>query len=303
MRKNLTWLSALAMIAFAMPCLASDLTLYQRFSLIPYHGQYGFEMDASSFSGVSHQESALKRLSGRTALEISRSQIAQNAFAGNGFDRVAQSNVEIKFLARDYQQGLWVTHFSRSMNRLDMTAFNTSLGMDRHSHGTVSLSQSWKRILHNDLFVELSMGGAKCDDKFDRDSRLFLTYGAKVSRSFGDVKLSFNLAQQALGGGAETGVFGTQKIQKAQVSSTWDITKNLSLAVDCMVAKVASAFEENQNIADKSLIVASSAKIQYSINSNVKAALGYTHRTLLDSNGAYGVQGSIVGASISYSLF
>ncbi|MCB0326045.1 MAG: hypothetical protein KDD52_00350, partial [Bdellovibrionales bacterium] len=162
-----TWLGMIIGICFCMPCFASEMKLYERFSLIPYQSQRSFDVDASSYAGIVQNESGIKRLSGRVAMEFRRQRLRESSFDFNGLDRTKQESMDIKLLVRDYEKGLWVTQYSLAYVGQDVEFLNHSLKGDRHAHRLDRLSQSWKRIFSDDLFVELSAGIANCKDQYE----------------------------------------------------------------------------------------------------------------------------------------
>lgn len=196
----------------------------------------------------------------------------------------------------------WFNRIQIGQMRQDINTFNQQLNIDQNSQRMYSGVQGWEKIFDRNFKLESYVGIVQCADVDAGSQKYYPIFGAKMTKNFGGYgELQVHAAQEVQGGGSYTGMYGNQIFKKMMVTARIPILKSLSFLWDAGIGVTESSFSE-KGFSSSAKVATSSASIEYAINENVKGAIGYSHRSLMDQSG-YGTEGHMMSASLSFARF
>ncbi len=232
--------------------------------------------------------------------------VSDSVFRGFGDDRVnrtVESGIELLLKREDHYHNSWLTRISSLLSRQDIDQFAREVTMDRLQHRTYSLSQGWRRQFAQGFSLELFAGVARCIQGNDSQARTFALGGIHLKKEFPFGDFSALLSHDVQGGGAYTGIYGSQLLKKVQVNGRIRLVRGVVVQFECGISVTHGAFEA-QEMLRKAPVLSASASIEYQLASNLKGSVGYVHRTLIGATEAvHGFEGPMATAALSYNIF
>ncbi|MCC7460406.1 MAG: hypothetical protein IT286_03800 [Proteobacteria bacterium] len=182
-------------------------------------------------------------------------------------------------------------------SRQDIGIFNQNYDFVADQQSMHGMSQGWKNSFGS-IDAESTLGFVQCASS--GEEKYYPIYGFKITRNFEDRgQLQLNIAQEILGGGSYTGIYGNQIFKKAMVNGRINILKKLSFLWDAGIGVSESTFDK-----EVAGVATMSASLEYSIGQNVKGNIGYSHRNLIDvETGSINAEGHMMSASLAVANF
>lgn len=195
----------------------------------------------------------------------------------------------------------WFDRIQIGDMREDVGTFGQLQNLDQNAQHMYSGVHGWAMKFNNSFSLESYAGIVQCSVD-EGSQKYYPIFGAKLNKNlgrFGDVTV--HVAQEVQSGGSYTGIYGNQIFKKMMITARIPLLQKLSFLWDAGIGVTKSSFLEKGSLQSAS-VATMSASVEYDINKNVKGAIGYSHRSLMDQSG-YGIEGHMMSASLSFANF
>ena len=223
-----------------------------------------------------HLQTMHKELDSSHRNTLERNTIIDVDFAGQFFSRIQLGNT-----------------------RQDIDTYNETFSFNNESQKMYSLSQGWKGDLAT-LTGEGYVGVVQCSNS--EAQRYYPVFGLKIGKAFANnSEIQLNFAQEVLGGGSYTGIYGNQIFRKMTFMSKISLLEKLSLLWGAGIGISKTSYEEKGTSTG---VATASIELEYNLGAHVKGSVGYSHRKLVDiQTGLGNAEGHMMNASLSIVNF
>ncbi len=241
------------------------------------------------------------QLEERLHLFISRATSSGRKFGNYQMERTDESLFNFGLLAQFGRDQLNL-EIGSDLTQQDVRQFSGGGVLDRRLHRTYSLQAGWKREWRDGLDLFVRLGVARCMQKMGGESALVPLGGISLIQKLPWMEVGLSLDQDVLGGGASTGIYGSQVFRKISVAGNFPLYPFLTVLFDCSLSQADATFAEVGVLEEAPLLIASTS-LEVQLGSSLKGNLGYTHRDFLGSvEEAHGASGHIFSAALTYYI-
>lgn len=253
--------------------------------------------------GISRTDVLSQALSERVKLNVVATKGLSQQFGDPRVGLTLENGLEFEFEAEDDFNNRWTSRFGSSVTRQDISTLGDLREIHLFHHRTYSLAKGWQGTLSEGLTMEFFAGVAQCRQMDDRRSRVLPFGGVRLTRDFGWGLLATGFSQGVDGGGALSGLYGSQLKRRFELHGSIPIVPGLSLNWECEVSFVRGIFEEEDLLRSAPVVVAG-ASLEYRLSPALKGSLGYAHRKLFSRpDRVHGPAGPMATATLTYQIF
>ncbi len=180
---------------------------------------------------------------------------------------------------------------------------HTDDGSFAHHH-LILLHNNWRKELFSNLRFDLKIGLGLCQ-QLDQDEFEYMPVGqVGISMIRKKSNLTLYTGQVLSGNGFESGVYGIEKRQEVGLKGKVDLTKNLSLNLDCSLAKTFGLFNRQLNAKALSMMF-SNMSLSLKLSKHLQGQINLSYHKTFAKNQkwmSFQKEDATIGAQISYSV-